>query len=210
MLVLGMAGRNSLLIMSDNYRELRKTEALSECYLRTLKTGIMKHTLVLLTTTALLTIGCGSEERQAPPGLVSEPKEVKTESESSEPKQEVQLRLSSNDQMRYDKDELRVPANSRVTLTLVNEGQLPKEAMGHNFVLLKAGTDVAEFGMKAIEAGIGKDHIPSVNSIIAHTKLIGGGEETSITFDAPAKGTYDFICSFPGHYAMMKGKFIVE
>ena len=41
-------------------------------------------------------------------------------------------------------------------------------------------------------------------------KLIGGGEETTVTFDAPAKGTYDFICSFPGHYALMKGKFIVE
>ena len=87
---------------------------------------------------------------------------------------------------------------------------MPKTAMGHNFVLLKNGTDVAAFGMKAIEAGIDKDHIPASNAIIANTKLIGGGEETTVTFDAPAKGTYDFICSFPGHYALMKGKFIVE
>ncbi|MCB0632702.1 MAG: azurin, partial [Lewinella sp.] len=26
----------------------------------------------------------------------------------------------------------------------------------------------------------------------------------------PAPGTYDYICSFPGHYALMQGKFIVE
>jgi azurin len=31
-----------------------------------------------------------------------------------------------------------------------------------------------------------------------------------IEFIAPEKGTYDYICSFPGHFAMMKGKLIVE
>jgi azurin len=40
--------------------------------------------------------------------------------------------------------------------------------------------------------------------------MIGGGEQTTITFDAPEKGVYDFICSFPGHVALMQGKFIVE
>ena len=40
--------------------------------------------------------------------------------------------------------------------------------------------------------------------------MIGGGQTTSITFTAPAAGTYDFICSFPGHSGLMKGKFIVE
>ena len=40
--------------------------------------------------------------------------------------------------------------------------------------------------------------------------MLGGGEETTIEFEAPAKGEYTFICSFPGHYALMNGKFIVE
>ena len=47
-------------------------------------------------------------------------------------------------------------------------------------------------------------------SIIAATKLLGGGETDTVIFDAPAAGTYEFLCSFPGHYAIMKGKFIVE
>ena len=40
--------------------------------------------------------------------------------------------------------------------------------------------------------------------------MIGGGQSDTIEFDAPEPGTYDFICSFPGHYSVMKGKFIVE
>jgi azurin len=172
----------------------------------------MKHVIIVLTAAAFLAVGCGDSDKQVAPETGKKAKKIeqKAEDVSNIPKEEVALRLSSNDQMKYDQSELKVPANSIVTLTLVNEGQMPKSAMGHNFVLLKNGTDVAAFGMKAIEAGIDKDHIPASNAIIAHTKLIGGGEETSVTFDAPAKGIYDFICSFPGHYAIMKGKFIVE
>ena len=166
----------------------------------------MKHVITGLIAVVFLSAGCGGDEKKVAPetNKKGETVEQKAETPSNEPKQEVALRLSSNDQMKYDKSELRVPANSVVTLTLVNDGQMPKSAMGHNFVLLKKGTDVAAFGMKAIEAGIDKDHIPTSNAII------GGGEETTVTFDAPAKGSYDFICSFPGHYALMKGKLIVE
>ncbi|MGD1893724.1 MAG: plastocyanin/azurin family copper-binding protein [Cyclobacteriaceae bacterium] len=46
--------------------------------------------------------------------------------------------------------------------------------------------------------------------MIVHTKFIGGGESDTITFEAPSPGTYDYICSFPGHYALMQGKLIVE
>ena len=121
----------------------------------------------------------------------------------------VKLVINSDDQMRYDKDELRVKAGSTVELTLNHTGQLAKEAMGHNVVILKPGTDIASFAQKAFTAR-NNDYIPEGDAIIAHTKLIGGGESTIITFEAPAKGTYDFICSFPGHYGLMQGKFIVE
>ena len=77
--------------------------------------------------------------------------------------------------------------------------------------LLKAGVDMAKFASEAIKAK-DTDYIPAARKgdIVAHTKVIGGGESVTITFDAPAAGTYDFLCSFPGHYAIMKGKFIVE
>jgi azurin len=111
--------------------------------------------------------------------------------------------------MKFDKDEIRVKAGSTVELTLNHIGSLPIEAMGHNFVLLGNGVDMAAFASKAVKAKE-NDYIPEGFEIIAHTKMIGGGESTKITFEAPAAGTYDFICSFPGHYAMMRGKFIVD
>ena len=40
--------------------------------------------------------------------------------------------------------------------------------------------------------------------------LVGGGESSSVTFPAPEKGTYDYICTFPGHYAIMRGILVVE
>ena len=116
--------------------------------------------------------------------------------------------LNSNDQMKFDLSEIRVKAGEKVKLTLNHTGKLPKNVMGHNFVLLTKGTDVAKFATAAMSEK-GKEYIPSTG-VLAHTKLIGGGESTTIEFTAPQKGTYDFICSFPGHYTMMKGKFIVE
>ncbi|MEZ4875019.1 MAG: azurin [Flavobacteriaceae bacterium] len=121
------------------------------------------------------------------------------------------LALSGNDMMQFDKNELKVKAGQEVTLNFRHIGKLDKKVMGHNFVLLQPGTDIQEFSMKASEAGEALDWIPEEGKeVLVHTKMLGGGESTSITFTAPAAGTYDFICSFPGHSAMMKGKFIVE
>jgi azurin len=121
------------------------------------------------------------------------------------------LNLEGNDQMQYNQTEFKVAAGQSLTLTLKHTGKLDKNAMGHNFVLLKPGTDISAFATKALEA---KDtgYIPKSESasIIAHTKLLGGGESDTITFSVEEKGTYDFICSFPGHVSMMKGKLIVE
>src|SRR5690606_26967791 len=96
-------------------------------------------------------------------------------------------------------------------LTLKHVGEMPVESMGHNWVLLKKGVDRADFAMAAMNA---KDngYIPAdrKGDVIASTKMIGGGEEVTIEFTAPRKGTYEFLCSFPGHHGMMNGKFIVK
>jgi len=80
--------------------------------------------------------------------------------------------------------------------------------MGHNWVLLEKGTNVSSFAISAMKEK-DNEYIPSSN-VLAATSLIGGGEQTSITFTAPSPGEYDFICSFPGHYGLMKGKLIVQ
>lgn len=116
--------------------------------------------------------------------------------------------INSNDQMQFDLSEIKVKAGEKIKLTLNHTGKLPKSSMGHNFVLLEKGTDVGTFAQAAMNAKA-DDYIPSKGAL-AYTDLIGGGESSTIEFTAPAKGSYNFICSFPGHYAMMKGKFIVE
>lgn len=121
----------------------------------------------------------------------------------------VEITIEGSDQMKFNLSEIKVKAGDKVVLTLKHTGKLPKTAMGHNWVLLKSGTVVKDFAMEAMKAK-DNEYIPEGNDIIAHTDLVGGGEETTVEFTAPGKGEYDFICSFPGHYALMKGKFIVE
>lgn len=165
----------------------------------------MKYRILQLLVLSIVLVACGSDKKEEEDK--SQP--IKIQSSSSDVAKEVSLQLGSNDEMKYDKNSFKVRAGQKVTLTLTHNGEQDKAVMGHNFVLLKQGTNVDEFASKAI-ASKDNDYIPEGDQIIAHTKMIGGGESTTITFDAPEKGTYDFICSFPGHYALMRGKFIVE
>lgn len=118
--------------------------------------------------------------------------------------------ITSNDIMKFSVKEIKVKAGQKVKLTLQHTGKLDKKVMGHNVVILQKGVKMSSFAQKAA-ASKDNDYIPEdTNEVIAHTKIIGGGESTTIEFVAPAVGVYDFICSFPAHFAMMKGKFIVE
>lgn len=119
--------------------------------------------------------------------------------------------IEGDDQMRFNKSEINVKAGEELTFTLKHTGKMGKEVMGHNMVILKPGTDIAAFGLEANKA---KDtnYIPAslASSVIAHSDLIGGGEETTFQVTLPEAGRYDFICSFPGHLALMKGVIIAE
>ncbi len=122
------------------------------------------------------------------------------------------IELEAHDNMTFTGGDLfKVKAGEKVTLTLKNVGQLPKESMGHNVVILTPGTDHAEFGGEAFKA---KDHdyIPATfsSSIVAHTKLLGPGESDTITFTIDTPGVYTYVCSFPGHWGTMHGTIVVE
>jgi azurin len=151
---------------------------------------------------------CGGNGEKTPPAAQPATHEAVAQ---TAPEVSNALTLEGNDQMQYSKSELRATAGKTITFTLKHIGTLDKNSMGHNFVLLKQGTDMNAFAQKAMAAKE-NDYIPKSESasIIAHTKLIGGGESDTITFEVPEKGTYDFICSFPGHVSVMKGKLIVE
>lgn len=173
--------------------------------------------ILIITLIGLNIVGCGNntDKKAKQETMDAVKKEVKQEPIIEDTKVEsstadgTTIILSSNDMMQFDKTELRAKASQKITLTLKHTGKMDKTVMGHNFVLLNKGTDVAEFATKAMSA-TDTDYIPEGDEVIAHTKVIGGGESVTITFDAPAKGTYEYICSFPAHYGLMRGKFIIE
>lgn len=124
-----------------------------------------------------------------------------------------ELSIDSNDMMQYDKKELQVPAGCEtVTLTLTHSGQLPIVPMGHNWVL----TETANFQTVAQEgaaAGLDNNYVPQNDArVLASTKVIGGGEQTSVEFSvADLKGKdLTYFCSYPGHFGMMNGKLILN
>lgn len=118
--------------------------------------------------------------------------------------------ITTNDAMKFSVTEVRVRSGQSVRLTLKHTGKLDKKIMGHNVVILKKESKLSAFAMAAAAAK-DNDFIPvATDQVIAHTKMIGGGEITRIEFKAPSSGIYDYLCSFPGHYSMMRGKLIVE
>ena len=97
-----------------------------------------------------------------------------------------------------------------VTVNLTHTGQLPAAAMGHNWVLT-TDADFQPVATAGISAGPEANYLPTDDErILASTKLIGGGESTSVSFsiaDLDASESYTFFCSFPGHWTAMKGAF---
>lgn len=122
------------------------------------------------------------------------------------------IEVTANDQMQFSTNIFEAKAGEKVVLHLRHTGQMPKSTMGHNLIILNEGTDVDAFAAAAVEAGEAKGYIPDAfkPEIVAQTKLIGGGESTKIEFIAPPPGTYPFLCSFPGHAAVMRGEFVVS
>ena len=124
------------------------------------------------------------------------------------------ITVTGNDKMQFDVKEFTVKAGEKVELTFKNLGKLPKLAMGHNLVILKEGVRPLKFGQKIMGMGASPTNpLPkeSLEDIIAATKLLGPGESDKITFTAPKKtGLYQYLCSFPGHYAIMRGIMTVE
>jgi azurin len=119
------------------------------------------------------------------------------------------MAIEGNDAMQFDKTSIDVPQSCKqFTVKLTHVGKLPKAAMGHNWVLSKAG-DLQGVANDGIAAGLDNNYLKAGDArVIAHTAVVGGGGSDSVTFDTSklkADESYAFFCSFPGHSAIMKG-----
>ena len=116
--------------------------------------------------------------------------------------------ISGNDTMQFDLKTIEAKAGEKIELTFKNVGKIPKIAMGHNLVVLKKGISAIAFGQKAMGAGANATNaLPDSvkGDTIAATKLLGPAESETITFSVAEAGDYEYVCTFPGHFAMMRG-----
>jgi azurin len=117
----------------------------------------------------------------------------------------VQLEVTcAENQLAFEPTTLVAPANGQISLTFHNVSAI----FMHNWVLVNGGDDLADQILEAaIAVGPEQNYIPARTSdIIAHTKLVAGGESETITFAAPPAGEYTYLCTFPGHcLAGMRG-----
>ena len=113
----------------------------------------------------------------------------------------------------YDIKEFTVKAGQKVKLTLINpEESVTKQP--HNIIIVKPGKkDVV--GMAA-NAGLTdpkflteKQAVPDSEEILFHSGLVQAGAKETIEFTAPAAGDYPYLCTYPGHWALMNGVMIV-
>ena len=122
--------------------------------------------------------------------------------------------ITGNDTMQFDVKNFEEKAGAKVKLTLKNVGKIPKIAMGHNLVVLKKGITAVAFGQKALGAGASATNaLPEslMGDVIAATKLLGPAESETIEFTAPKEaGSYEYVCTFPGHFALMRGTMMVK
>lgn len=126
------------------------------------------------------------------------------------------LVIEAGDTMKFNVTRIEASPGETLRLTLLNTGRAPKEAMGHNWVLLQPGTDLAAYANAAVRAAK-PEYIPAElsASVLAHTRMLGGGSKDSVVFTVPADSTpgteFPFLCTFPAHFQLgMKGVLVVR
>lgn len=107
--------------------------------------------------------------------------------------------------MVFDKELFEVPAGKTVSLLFDNRDQMP-----HNVLILEPGSEekvgTAADNMASLQDGYERNFTPEMKEVLFSTPLVGSSQVYQLDFTAPDKpGDYPFICSFPGHWRMMKG-----
>src|SRR5215211_6126358 len=103
--------------------------------------------------------------------------------------------LTGGDDMKFSVTTIKARAGEPLRLRLVSTGTIPKVAMAHNVVILKAATDVTKFINDGAPFRVSDFIAPAMkDAVIAKTAFAGPGETVQVAFTAPAKpGRYPFV-----------------
>ena len=125
----------------------------------------------------------------------------------------VTLKPGALNPMSFDVITFTAKAGQKVKLTFNNDSTAPLQ---HNLVMGVIGSKerliaAANGMMSDMPTWMGKGFIPEGPDVLHHTKLLNPKETETLEFTAPAeKGSYPYLCTFPGHSAIMQGTMIVE
>ncbi|HEV8541808.1 MAG TPA: HEAT repeat domain-containing protein, partial [Verrucomicrobiae bacterium] len=114
------------------------------------------------------------------------------------------------EQMRFDTTRLVVEAGKQIQIMIENTDFMP-----HNFVIIKPGQREKVGGitekMKPDQLDSqARAFMPRSRDIIAGTRLLEGGQSATLELSVPnQEGIYEFVCTFPGHWQVMFGQFVV-
>lgn len=114
------------------------------------------------------------------------------------------------ERMLFTNREFTVKAKAPVKLIFDNP-----DVTAHNLVIVQPGA-ADEVGLAGNEMakdsnGLAKGFVPDSKKILQATKLLNQGDTQTLRFMAPeSPGRYPFICTFPGHWLVMKGEMVVE
>jgi azurin len=141
-----------------------------------------------------------------PPAAAATQPEATRTSASAEPAAPqagvVELHVTASGlTMKFDLVKLQAKTGQSVHLVFENKapGTLP-----HNWVLVRAGTEAA-VALAGLKRGAAEGYLDPGPDVLAATAMTSPGKSSDVTFTAPAPGSYSYICTFPGHYMMMKG-----
>jgi azurin len=114
------------------------------------------------------------------------------------------------EQMKFDQDTFTVKAGKKVILELDN-----LDGMQHNLLILSPNSldkvGAAADAMLRDPNASEKHYIPDMPEVLFATEMLGPNEVYTLTFTAPkTAGHYPFVCTFPGHWRMMRGIMVVE
>ena len=111
----------------------------------------------------------------------------------------------------FDQETIKVNAGQPVKLTVNNP-----DATQHNLLILAKDTPIQEIGLAANDMAkdpklAKKGYIPNDKRILHHTRLLAPNSSQTLRFIAPkTPGNYPYVCTFPGHWTVMRGILIVE
>ena len=151
-----------------------------------------KITFSVLTFMALIGAGCGQSSQPATTAAAATPA----------PSGPREIDISANDTMKYDITAISASPGESLKVVFTNAGTIPKEVMGHNWVLLNSNVDVTSFDTAA-SAAKDTNYIPADRAadIIAKVDILGPRKSGEVEFKAPTTpGQYTFICTFPAHF----------